>query len=81
MNLPILLVLISEICVGVCVWLSPQCLRRFAAYLLTRADVIEIAKKEKERRIRFWRDELGVECNQLPTGNVPLPSIPRAVQS
>ena len=80
MNLLILLVLISELCIGVCVWLSPQCLRWFAAYLLTRADVIEIAKKEKERRIQFWRDELGLDRNPLVTGNGPLPSIRRAVQ-
>ena len=80
MNLLILLVLISEICAGVCVCLSPQCLRWVAAYLLTRADVIEIAKQEKERRIQFWRDELRVDSDLIAAGNGPIPSIRRAVQ-
>jgi hypothetical protein len=71
MNLLILVVLVSEICIGVCVWLSPQFLRWFAAHLLTRADVIEVAKKEKQRRLQFWRDELRLDCDPPVTGNGP----------
>jgi hypothetical protein len=32
-----------------------------AAHLLTRADVIEAAKKEHSRRLHFWQSELGVD--------------------
>ncbi len=82
MNLVILLVVISEICLGVCAWLSPQCLRWLAAYLLTRADVVEAAKRENERRIRFWRGELGLDGDPVHAGTQPHPVIGRrAVQS
>ncbi len=74
MNVLILLVFVSEICLGFCAWLSPQCLRWLAAYLLTRADVIETAKKENDRRIRFWRGELGLDGDPVAVGKPPLPS-------
>ena len=61
MNLVLLLVLIAEICLGLCLWLTPEALRWMAAHLLTRADVIEAARKEHLRRLQFWNDELGVD--------------------
>ena len=61
MNLILLMVLVSELCLGLCVWLSPGSLRWLAAHLLTRADVIEVAKKEQKRRFQFWESELGVD--------------------
>ena len=60
MNLVLLLVCIAEICLVACVWLTPECLRWVAAHFLTRADVIEAAKKENHRRLQFWRAELGL---------------------
>jgi hypothetical protein len=59
MNLILLSVLIAEACLGLCAWLSPECLRWLAAHLLTRADVIELVKKESARRLQFWARELG----------------------
>jgi hypothetical protein len=61
MNIVLAMLVISEACLGICVWLTPDCLRRLAAHLLTRADVIEAARAEQRRRIRFWRGELGVQ--------------------
>ncbi|MGH9558833.1 MAG: hypothetical protein ACRD30_06290 [Bryobacteraceae bacterium] len=61
MNLVLLLIVIAEICFGICAWISPAALRWTAALLLTRADVIEAAKQERSRRLRFWQNELGVE--------------------
>jgi hypothetical protein len=60
MNIVLLMILIAEACLGVCAWLTPNCLRQLAAHLLTRADVVEAAKAESGRRIQFWREELGV---------------------
>jgi hypothetical protein len=54
------MVVISLACFGICVWLTPALLRRVAAQLLTRADVIDAAKAEHQRRIQFWCAELGV---------------------
>ncbi len=64
MNLVLLLLLIAQICLGVCAWLSPQLLRRIAAHLLTRADVIDTARLESRRRLRFWSGELGLSLTQ-----------------
>ena len=61
MNLVLLLVVIAEICLGTCIWLTPDALRRMAAHLLTRADVIEAARKEHTLRLQFWNQELGVD--------------------
>ena len=64
MNLILLSVLIAEACLGVCAWLSPECLRWLAAHLLTRADVIEIVRKQSARRLQFWAVELrSTECS------------------
>ena len=60
MNLVLTMIVISLGCFGVCVWLTPTYLRKVAAQLLTRADVIDAAKSEHQRRIRFWYAELGV---------------------
>ena len=60
MNLVLAMIVISEACLGICVWITPDCLRRVAAQLLTRADVIETARAEHRRRIQFWRGKLGV---------------------
>jgi hypothetical protein len=59
-NPVLLLLFIAQICLGICAARSSRFLRRAAAYLLTRADVIDISKSEGERRKRFWLDELGI---------------------
>ena len=61
MNIALLMLVISEICLGVCAWLSPEWLRWLAAHLLTRADVIDVSKIETKRRMQFWCLELGVD--------------------
>lgn len=60
MNLILLLVVISEVCIGICAWLSPQWLRAVAAHLLTRADVLDLVRTEEQRRMRFWMSEFGL---------------------
>lgn len=60
MNLLLLTTLVSEVCLGICVWCSPQLLRWLGAHLLTRADVIDASRNESERRMNFWRNELGI---------------------
>ena len=60
MNLVLLLVLVSEVCIGFCAWLSPGCLRWLAAHLLTRADVLDFSRQETKRRMQFWSSELGL---------------------
>jgi hypothetical protein len=65
MNIVLLMIVIAEVCLGVCVWLTPHCLRQLAAHLLTRADVVESARAENCRRIKFWREELGVADEAL----------------
>lgn len=61
MNLLLLLVIMAETCLGLCCWLSPEALRWLAARLLTRADVIETARREHARRLQHWQLELGVD--------------------
>ena len=65
MNLFLLTFVISEICLGICVWCSPQLLRWLAAHLLTRADVIDANREEAERRMNFWRNELGLDAQGI----------------
>jgi len=60
-NPVVFLILISEICLGICAWHSPRFLRRAAAHLLTRADVLDVARKENERRMKVWLGELGLD--------------------
>ncbi len=75
MNLILLVVLVSEACIGICAWLSPQWLRSVAAHLLARADVLELTRKEERRRLQFWNAELGLEArdNETPSASGSLP--------
>ena len=76
MNLLLLLLLIAQVCLGICAWLSPQLLRWMAAHLLTRADVIDASRVESERRLRFWNGELGLNQHQLlEEADRPLPRV------
>lgn len=75
MNLVLSMVVISEVCFGICLWHTPKLLRRTAAYLLTRADVMDAANAEHHRRIQFWCGELGVAHETLsvkPAVNHPV---------
>jgi len=81
MNLVLLLVLVAQACLGVCAWLTPQCLRWLAAHLLTRADVLTAARSESERRMSFWRGELGLDTRSLPPDASPaLEPVPEFVR-
>ena len=66
-NPVLLLILVSEVCLGICAWHSPLFLRRVAAYLLTRADVVEVSRLESERRMKLWLNEFGLEADPLGT--------------
>jgi hypothetical protein len=59
--------LVSEICLGICAWPSPRFLRRVAAHLLTRADVVEVSRQESERRMKVWLDEFGLDADPSRT--------------
>jgi len=59
-NPVLMLILLSEICLGISAWRSPRFLRRAAAHLLTRADVLDVSRAESERRMKVWMAELGV---------------------
>ena len=61
MNLVLAVVVIAEICLGICAWRSSECLRWLAAHLLTKADVIDLSKAAAERRMRYWNLELRVD--------------------
>ena len=61
MNLILAVIVIAEVCLTICAWRSPECLRWLAAHLLTRADVIDLADAATKRRLQFWSLELGVE--------------------
>ena len=61
MNLVLTVVVIAEVCLGICAWRSAECLRWLAAHLLTKADVLDLSKAATERRMRFWSLELGVD--------------------
>ncbi len=65
-NPVLLLILIAQICFGICAARSPQFLRWVSAYLLTRADVIDVSRSESERRKEFWFSELKVS-RDIPT--------------
>ncbi len=77
MNVVLLMLLIAQACLGVCAWLSPQLLRRVAAHLLTRADVIDSSRVEIARRLRFWSGELGLNRDNLQDDETdrPLPRV------
>ena len=61
MNLFLLATVIGEVCLGICLWCSPQLMRWLGAHLLTRADVIDASRGETERRMSFWCNELGLD--------------------
>ena len=63
MNIVLLMVLVLEVCIGIAAWLSPQWLRSVAAHLLTRADILDLVRKEEQRRLRFWSAEFGLETD------------------
>ena len=65
MNLVLAAIVIAEICLAICAWRSPECLRWLAAHLLTRADVIDLASAATRRRLRFWSLELGVDDREF----------------
>lgn len=64
-NPVLLMILVSEVCLGICTWHSPRFLRRIAAHLLTRADVVDIARLESERRMKFWLTECGLDADPV----------------
>jgi hypothetical protein len=59
------LVLVAEVCLGICAWHSPRFLRRVAAHLLTRADVVDIFRQENIRRMQFWTDKFELEADSV----------------
>jgi hypothetical protein len=65
LNPVLFLVLVAEICLGFAAWRSPRFLRRMAAHLLTRADVVEVSRQETERRMKHYLDELGVNADPV----------------
>jgi hypothetical protein len=73
LNPVLLLILVSQVCLGYCAWQSPRFLRRTAAHLLTRADVVELSKAESQRRMKLWLDELGLDADPAKAAHpVPL---------
>jgi hypothetical protein len=66
-NPVLLLILMAEVCLGICAWHSPRFLRRLAAHLLTRADVVDVSRKEGERRLKVWLDEFGLDADPSST--------------
>jgi hypothetical protein len=60
MNLVLLTILISEACLGICAWVSPEFSRWIASHLLTRADVIDAARTASRQRMHYWQGVLGV---------------------
>ena len=65
LNPVLLLMLVAEVCMGICAWHSPQFLRRVAAHLLTRADVVDVSRVESERRMKVWLDEFGLNADPM----------------
>ena len=60
-NPVLLMILVSEVCLGICAWHSPRFLRRVSAHLLTRADLVDIFRQENIRRMQFWIDKFGLK--------------------
>jgi len=77
MNLVLLLVVISQVCLGACAWLSPVYLRWLASHFLARADAVDAAKEVAERRLRYWRNELGLDRELLVDEARPMPQLAR----
>ena len=70
-NPALLMIFVSQVCLGICAWRSPRFLRRIAAHLLTRADVVNVSRQESERRMKLWLDQLGLESDP---GSIKLPA-------
>jgi len=66
-NPVLLLILVSEVCLCICAWHSPRFLRRVAAHLLTRADVVDLSQQESARRMKVWLNEFGLEADPMST--------------
>ena len=64
-NPVLVLILVSEICLGICTWNSPRVLRRVAALLLTLADVVAVFRPQNIRRMQFWTDKFGLEADSV----------------
>ena len=71
LNPVLFLMLVSEVCLGICAWQSPRFLRRMAAHLLTRADVVDVSRTESERRMKLWLNELGLDADAASTRTPP----------
>jgi hypothetical protein len=72
LNPVLLLILLSQVCLAICAWQSPRFLRRTAAHLLTRADVVDLSRAESERRLNLWMNELGLDADPAEAGH-PIP--------
>jgi phosphoribosylformimino-5-aminoimidazole carboxamide ribonucleotide (ProFAR) isomerase len=72
LNPVLLLILVAEVCLGVCAWHSPRFLRRVAAHLLTRADVVDVSRREGERRMKVWLNEFGLAADPATKQPVPV---------
>ena len=78
-NPVLLLAVVSEICLGICAWRSPRFLRRVAAHLLARADVIDISERERFLRARYWLKHLNVESDPgIPARPFPAERLSRS---
>jgi hypothetical protein len=78
LNPVLLMILVAEVCLGLCAWRSPGFLRRIAAHLLTRADVVDVSRHESERRMKLWLNEFGLEADPLsPKQQVRVHRFPR----
>jgi len=78
LNPVLLLMLLSQVCLGFCAWQSPRFLRRAAAHLLTRADVLDLSRAEGERRMKLWMSELGVDEPSRSHAPVLITSSPKS---
>ena len=73
MNLALMVLIIAEVCLGICAWRSSQCLRWMAAHLLTKADVIDLSRAAAKRRMQFWNLELDVDHPWFPRESSGVP--------
>ena len=64
-NPVLVLILAAEVFWGMCARQSPRFLRRIAAHLLTRADVLDIFRQENIRRMQFWTDKFKLEADAV----------------
>ena len=67
LNPVLLLIIVAEVCLGICAWHSPRFLRRVAAHLLTRSEVVDVSRQESERRMKLWMNDLGVKADPAST--------------